>query len=123
MAHGLFHQVWRWRRRPAAAGGPEQPAAGGFGTAGLALAALRKEQVYELARCLGVRASVREKRPSAGLWVGQTDEEEMGVSYADIDRFLRGEPVSAAARERIDFWHNRSHHKRQLAPVPQPPEA
>lgn len=89
----------------------------------LPLAALRKEQVYELARCLGVRASVREKQPSAGLWVGQTDEEEMGVSYADIDRFLRGEPVSAAARERIDFWHNRSHHKRQLAPVPQPPEA
>lgn len=84
---------------------------------------LRKEQVYELARYLGVPDVVINKAPSAGLWQGQTDEGEMGVTYAEIDAFLRGETVSAAAQERIDFWHNRSHHKRELPRTPQPPQA
>lgn len=85
----------------------------------LPLAGLTKGQVFELAKFLGVPAEILNKAPSAGLWVGQSDEEEMGVSYSDIDRFLLGQPVSAAARERIDHWHGRSVHKRQLPPQPQ----
>ena len=80
---------------------------------------LRKEEVYELARELGVPDEIINKTPSAGLWPGQSDEGEMGVSYKDIDAFLRGETVSAAAQERIAFWHKRSHHKRQLPRQPQ----
>ena len=80
---------------------------------------LRKEEVYELAEVLGVPERILKKAPSAGLWQGQTDEDEMGVRYRDIDAFLRGEAVSATARERIDFWHNRSHHKRQMPRQPQ----
>ncbi|ABR74013.1 NAD(+) synthetase [Actinobacillus succinogenes] len=88
----------------------------------LPLARLRKEQVFELGRYLGVPKSVLEKKPSAGLWAGQTDEGEMGVSYAEIDAYLRGETVSPQALKQIQFWHNRSHHKRMLPPTPEPPD-
>lgn len=90
-----------------------------FGDGGVDVAPLlklRKEQVYQLAKVLNVPQSVLDKSPSAGLWQGQTDEAEMGVSYAEIDAFLRGEPVSAQALKQIEFWHNRSHHKRRLPP-------
>lgn len=79
---------------------------------------LSKSQVYAVASYLGVPQTIIDKAPSAGLWTGQTDEDEMGVSYADIDAYLRGESVSEHALERIAFWHNRSHHKRQLAAAP-----
>ena len=89
----------------------------------LPLAALRKEQVYELARHLGVPERVVNKAPSAGLWTGQTDEDEMGVSYRELDAFLRGEAVSAEAEKTIAWWHERSRHKRMLPPVPPAPDA
>ncbi|SEP60379.1 NAD(+) synthase [Basfia succiniciproducens] len=88
----------------------------------LPLAGLRKEQVFELGRYLGVPQSVLEKKPSAGLWAGQTDEAEMGVTYAEIDAYLRGETVSPQALQQIRFWHNRSHHKRMLPPKPKSPD-
>lgn len=49
---------------------------------------LYKTQVRQLARFLGVPEAIVEKRPSADLWVGQTDEEELGFTYADVDRLL-----------------------------------
>lgn len=82
------------------------------------LSQLRKEQVFQLGEYLGVPKSVLQKAPSAGLWQGQTDEDEMGVSYAELDAFLRGEEVSEQAKERLAFWHNRSEHKRILPPIP-----
>lgn len=85
----------------------------------LPLAHLRKEQVYELGALLGVPDRVMNKAPSAGLWPGQTDEAEMGVTYRELDAFLRGETVPQTARERISYWHERSHHKRMLPPVPE----
>ncbi len=89
----------------------------------LPLAALRKEQVYEMARLLGVPQAVLGKAPSAGLWAGQTDEDEMGVRYSELDAFLRGEAVSEAAAKQIAWWHERSRHKRMLPPVPPAPDA
>ena len=52
------------------------------------LADLLKHEVWALARDLGVPAEVVERAPSAGLWSGQTDEEEMGLRYVQIDRYL-----------------------------------
>ena len=49
---------------------------------------LYKTQVYRLARAVGVPEKIVERRPSAGLWPGQTDEKELGYKYADIDRLL-----------------------------------
>jgi len=49
---------------------------------------LYKTQVRQLARSLGVPASIIKKPPSADLWAGQTDEGELGFAYADVDRLL-----------------------------------
>lgn len=49
---------------------------------------LYKTQVWQLAASLGVPKHIIEKAPSADLWVGQTDEEEMGITYRDVDRLL-----------------------------------
>ncbi|MAE69652.1 MAG: NAD(+) synthase [Gemmatimonadetes bacterium] len=49
---------------------------------------LYKTQLRELARHLGVPKGVIDKAPSADLWVGQTDEDEMGFSYEEVDRVL-----------------------------------
>lgn len=85
----------------------------------LPLVNLKKSQVFELGKYLNVPKNIISKAPSAGLWLGQTDEEEMGVTYQEIDDFLDDKKVSEKALEKINFWHNRSHHKRRLALVPE----
>jgi NAD+ synthase len=52
------------------------------------LADLYKTQVRQLAAELGVPPSIINKPPSADLWVGQTDEEELGFTYDEMDRLL-----------------------------------
>ncbi len=49
---------------------------------------LYKTQVRELAEFLGVPDSIIKKPPSADLWSGQSDEEELGFSYKKVDRLL-----------------------------------
>lgn len=49
---------------------------------------LYKSQVRSLARHLKVPAEIIQKTPSADLWVGQTDEEELGFTYEAVDRLL-----------------------------------
>jgi NAD+ synthase len=51
---------------------------------------LYKTQVWAMARALGVPKKIVDKTPTAGLWRGQTDEGELGISYADLDRVLLG---------------------------------
>ena len=74
-------------------------------------------EIYEFLRYLEAPESIITKAPSAGLFDGQTDEQEMGVSYAAIDRFLAGGEVSEAEKAVIDRFHSRSEHKRKLPPV------
>ena len=49
---------------------------------------LYKTQIFELAKHLNVPEEVIDKKPSADLWEGQTDEDEMGITYAMVDKFL-----------------------------------
>lgn len=56
----------------------------------LPLANLYKHQVYQLARELGVPDEVINKAPTADLWAGQTDENEIGMSYDELDALLAG---------------------------------
>jgi NAD+ synthase len=49
---------------------------------------LYKTQVWQLAEALGVSQTIIQKKPSADLWEGQTDEGEFGFTYADVDRLL-----------------------------------
>jgi NAD+ synthase len=52
------------------------------------LAMLAKQEVYTLARYLEIPMSIIDKKPSAGLWEGQTDEDELGITYAQIDAYI-----------------------------------
>jgi NAD+ synthase len=49
---------------------------------------LYKSQIWQLARFLGLPSSVVDKVPSADLWEGQSDEDELGFSYAQLDALL-----------------------------------
>lgn len=77
---------------------------------------LTKREVAELATYLGVPPEVIDKQPSADLWIGQTDEEEMGTSYDMIDNYLDGIAIPDEDRELIEQMHKRTAHKRQIAP-------
>lgn len=79
---------------------------------------LVKTQVRELAQYLGIPERVIAKAPTAGLWEQQTDESEMGVTYAELDRYIltgEGEP---RVKEIVDRLHARSQHKLQAPPKP-----
>jgi NAD+ synthase len=88
----------------------------------LPLGALVKSQVRELARELDVPSGIIEKPPSAGLWLGQTDEGEMGFSYAELERFLCEGPaaVPPAVALKIEALARASDHKRRMPPVFEP---
>lgn len=49
---------------------------------------LYKTQVWQLAAALGVPQNIIDKKPTADLWPGQTDEAELGVSYRELDALL-----------------------------------
>ncbi len=51
---------------------------------------LYKTQVLGMARHLGLPSEIVDKVPTAGLWPGQTDEGELGITYAELDRILLG---------------------------------
>lgn len=82
----------------------------------LPLAHLTKGEVYEMAAALGVPEQILNKKPSAGFFEGQTDEGEMGISYAAIDDLLLGKPISPQAREVLERLHAASAHKRDPLP-------
>ena len=85
----------------------------------LPIGGLVKSEVRALARELGVPAPIIEKPPSAGLWEGQTDEAEMGFTYADLERYLNGgaSSVPATVATRIESLARASDHKRGVAPI------
>ena len=83
---------------------------------------LLKGQVRELARFLGIPQPIIDKPPSAGLWEGQTDEGELGLSYDEIDRYLASGEASAALKKRLESMIAASRHKRQAPPVADFPE-
>jgi NAD+ synthase len=56
----------------------------------LPLGGLLKSQVRRLAYELEIPEEIIEKAPSAGLWEGQTDEGEMGITYAELDKIILG---------------------------------
>ncbi len=82
------------------------------------IAELKKYEVYEWARVLGVPDEIIEKEPSAGLWKGQTDEKEMGTTYEKIDLYLDGKSIPEKDLKIIQKMHKNSAHKRAIPPSP-----
>ena len=62
-------------------------------------------------------SSIVEKAPSAGLFDGQTDEAEMGVTYRAIDAYLTEGVATEEDRAIIERYHSRSEHKRRPIPT------
>lgn len=83
----------------------------------LPLGNLVKREVRELASFLGIPQPIIDKPPSAGLWPGQTDEDELGLSYDELDRYLATGVASSAVRQKIESMLAASHHKRQPPPI------
>ena len=94
---------------------------GDGGVDALPLAGLVKSEVRALASHLGVPQDIVDRTPSAGLWPGQTDEGEMGLTYAVLDAYLLTGEAPAAARARIEQLHAASEHKRRPPPIPDIP--
>jgi len=84
----------------------------------LPLGNLVKRQVKELAEFLKIPREIIDKPPSAGLWAGQTDEDELGFSYDELDDYLNGGKASQENRLKIEKLIAGSDHKRNPPPVP-----
>lgn len=65
----------------------------------LPIGSLLKKQVYALAKELDIPSEIIKKAPSAGLWQGQTDEDEMGIKYAEIDDYLEGKKYRVKSKK------------------------
>jgi NAD+ synthase len=89
----------------------------------LPLGSLYKRDVRAVAKSIGVPQPIIDRPPSAGLWPGQTDEGEMGITYDDLDTILsalqRGDasglPADKVAQVRRMIAG--SEHKRRPAPI------
>jgi NAD+ synthase len=84
----------------------------------LPLGNLVKKEVRELARYLKIPDAIIEKPPSAGLWAGQTDEGEMGFTYAMLDEYILTGQAPEAVKTRIEQMHTTSQHKCATPPIP-----
>jgi NAD+ synthase len=82
------------------------------------LANLVKQQVTELAIYLDIPNEIVQKPPSAGLWEGQTDEGELGMTYKDLDRYLTMGEADSVVKQRIESLNAASAHKRAMPQVP-----
>ena len=91
---------------------------------------LYKTQVRQFARHLGIPEKVIEKAPSADLWEDQTDEGELGFTYAEVDRLLyllidqRYRPETCVEEgfaadfvERVVKLMRQNHYKRVMPPI------
>lgn len=92
-----------------------------YGDGGIDIAPLGrlvKNEVRELAKHLKIPERIINKSPSAGLWHGQTDEDEMGISYETLDKYILTGEADPEEKERIKELARKSAHK--LAPIPIP---
>lgn len=83
------------------------------------IAGLVKRQVRELAAYLGVPKVIIDKAPSAGLWLGQTDEQEMGMTYEQLDDYILTGNADPSVRQTVERLESRSEHKRRSPPKPE----
>ena len=81
------------------------------------IADIKATEVFEYLRYLGAPESIINKAPSAGLFEGQTDEKEMGVTYQEITDYMERKEVSEKSKAIIERYHRTSEHKRQPSPL------
>ena len=77
------------------------------------IADLTVTEIYEFLHYLDAPKCVIEKAPSAALFDGQTDETEMGVTYAELDSYLSGGDIPEDKKIIVERMHKTSEHKRK----------
>ncbi|MBW2975066.1 NAD(+) synthase [Candidatus Woesearchaeota archaeon] len=89
----------------------------------LPIVGLFKKDVRKMAKHLGIPGEIIAKKPSAGLWDGQTDEDEMGLSYEELDEILeqleKGGGAGSFDEEKVrkvKHMMKVSAHKREMPP-------
>ncbi|NLX85035.1 MAG: NAD(+) synthase [Synergistaceae bacterium] len=83
----------------------------------LPMSDLLKGEVSLLALHLGVPPDIISRPPTAGLWSGQTDEAEMGLTYEELDNYLAIGKAEDRVKQKIEKAIARSEHKRKFAPM------
>jgi len=85
---------------------------------------LYKTQVWKLSKELGVPQEIIDRPPTAGLWTGQTDENEMGITYETLDKILTAIEKKKSLvgfkksdLKKVKLMMKNSEHKRMLPPV------
>lgn len=75
------------------------------------IADLLKNEVYQMASLLDIPKEIIEKKPTADLMPNQTDEGEMGFTYAELDRFILTGEATETTKNKIMKLYNQSRHK------------
>ena len=89
----------------------------------LPMGELLKTEVRKLAKELGVPREIIERPPTAGLWKGQTDEGEIGISYEELDKAIvaicedRTKDIDKETLAKVNKMMEYSKHKREKIPV------
>lgn len=71
-------------------------------------------EIYEFLKFLNAPKNIIKKAPSAGLFEGQTDESEMGVTYTEIDEYINTGIGKSESVKKIKAAHKKSEHKRRM---------
>jgi NAD+ synthase len=84
----------------------------------LPLVNLLKKEVKEMAKIMKLPKIIYTKVSTAGLWEGQTDENELGFSYNEIDDYIIGKKINPIIKEKIEKQIKLTNHKRIKIPTP-----
>ncbi len=84
----------------------------------LPLGNLVKTHLIQLGKFMGVPEQIIKKQPSAGLWEGQTDEDELGITYSKLDRYILLGEASEKVKGRIDDRVDSNAHKLSMPEIP-----
>ncbi len=87
----------------------------------LPLGNLYKSEVLTLAKLIGIPQRIIEKTPSAGLWKGQTDEGEMGITYSELEKILadleKGKRLRSGKAKEIKKMVEKGEHKLKMPDI------
>ena len=72
---------------------------------------LTVNEIYEFLRYLKAPQSIIDKKPSAGLYAGQNDEDDLGVTYQQVENHINGIKNNTNVDQKIKLYHDRNKHK------------